>query len=127
MWRSLTFCLCSVLEVTLIKGQNHTWKMSTYVSTICTSKLVQLEICLLPVHFMGFVVVDGHGVTDAASFSRKNILKFIVEDTHFPSGIKKAVRNAFVKADHAFADSTCLDNTSGTTVLTTLILGMSRH
>ncbi|GAB2263733.1 hypothetical protein Droror1_Dr00025867 [Drosera rotundifolia] len=68
-------------------------------------------------------VFDGHGGTDAASFSRKNILKFIVEDTHFPSGIKKAVRNAFVKADHAFADSTCPDNTSGTTVLTTLILG----
>lgn len=68
-------------------------------------------------------VFDGHGGTDAASFSRKNILKFIVEDTHFPSGIKKAVRNAFVKADHSFADSTCLDNTSGTTVLTALILG----
>ncbi|GAB4848375.1 hypothetical protein Ancab_003070 [Ancistrocladus abbreviatus] len=68
-------------------------------------------------------VFDGHGGTDAASFTRKNILKFIAEDAHFPEGIRKAVRNAFVKADHAFADTTSLDKTAGTTVLTALILG----
>ena len=68
-------------------------------------------------------VFDGHGGIDAASFTRKNILKFIVEDSQFPCGLRKAVKNAFVKADHALADSSSLDNSSGTTALTALILG----
>lgn len=68
-------------------------------------------------------VFDGHGGTDAASFTRKNILKFIVEDSHFPVSIKKAIRSAFAKADHEFADASSLDGTSGTTALTALILG----
>ncbi|KAG2695143.1 hypothetical protein I3843_07G001800 [Carya illinoinensis] len=68
-------------------------------------------------------VFDGHGGIDAASFIRKNILNYIVEDPHFPSGMKKAVRSAFVKADHAFADAATLDSSSGTTALTALIMG----
>ncbi|XP_015889591.2 probable protein phosphatase 2C 47 [Ziziphus jujuba] len=74
-----------------------------------------------PAAFYG--VFDGHGGVDAASFTKKNILKFIVEDSQFPSGVKKAVKNAFVKADHAFADASSLDSSSGTTALTALILG----
>ncbi|KAJ0974504.1 hypothetical protein J5N97_016469 [Dioscorea zingiberensis] len=66
-------------------------------------------------------VFDGHGGSDAASFVRKNILKFILEDTHFPSSIETAMRSAFVKADHAFADYPYLDSSSGTTALTALI------
>ncbi|XP_028109088.1 probable protein phosphatase 2C 47 isoform X2 [Camellia sinensis] len=69
------------------------------------------------------VVFDGHGGVDAASFTRKNILDFIVEDSHFPTGVKRAIRNAFVKADHALADAKSLDSSSGTTALTCLILG----
>ncbi|XP_062077511.1 probable protein phosphatase 2C 47 [Humulus lupulus] len=68
-------------------------------------------------------VFDGHGGIDAASFTRKNILKFIAEDSQFPSGLKKSVKNAFVKVDHALADSSSLDTSSGTTALTALILG----
>ncbi|KAH7845530.1 hypothetical protein Vadar_003214 [Vaccinium darrowii] len=68
-------------------------------------------------------VFDGHGGTDAASFIRKNILKFIVEESHFPLCTEKAVKNAFVKADHAFADDSSLDISSGTTALTALIFG----
>ncbi|KAF5960678.1 hypothetical protein HYC85_001887 [Camellia sinensis] len=68
-------------------------------------------------------VFDGHGGVDAASFTRKNILDFIVEDSHFPTGVKRAIRNAFVKADHALADAKSLDSSSGTTALTCLILG----
>lgn len=68
-------------------------------------------------------VFDGHGGVDAASFIRKNILNYIVEDSHFPSGIRKAVKSAFVKADHAFADAASLDSSSGTTALTALITG----
>ena len=64
---------------------------------------------------------DGHGGTDAASFMRKNILKFIVEESQFPIRAEKAVKNAFVKADHAFADDSSLDISSGTTALTALI------
>ncbi|KAK1324899.1 putative protein phosphatase 2C 27 [Acorus calamus] len=68
-------------------------------------------------------VFDGHGGTDAASFIRKNILKFIIEDTHFPAHVEMAIRSAFVRADHAFADASSLDQSSGTTALTALIFG----
>nr|POF10862.1 putative protein phosphatase 2c 27 [Quercus suber] len=68
-------------------------------------------------------VFDGHGGTDAASFIRNNILRFIVEDSHFPICVEKAITSAFVKADYAFADASCLDISSGTTALTALIFG----
>ncbi|KAM3362858.1 putative protein phosphatase 2C 47 isoform X1 [Capsicum galapagoense] len=68
-------------------------------------------------------VFDGHGGVDAASFAQKNLLKFILEDSHFPSMVKKAVRNAFQKADNTLADTKSLDSTSGTTALIALILG----
>ncbi|RVX16085.1 putative protein phosphatase 2C 27 [Vitis vinifera] len=77
---------------------NSTWRTSTYV-------------------------FDGHGGTDAASFVRKNILKFMVEDSHFPLCVQKAIKSAFVKADHAFADASSLDISSGTTALTAFIFG----
>ncbi|MBA0636212.1 hypothetical protein Godav_025278 [Gossypium davidsonii] len=67
-------------------------------------------------------VFDGHGGLDAASFTRKNILNFIVEDANFATGTKKAVKRAYVKADHALADAKSLDRSSGTTALTALIL-----
>lgn len=70
-------------------------------------------------------VFDGHGGTDAALFIRENILKFIVEDTHFPFCAAKAIKNAFLNADHAFADEASLDSSSGTTALTALIFGRS--
>ncbi|OVA00642.1 Protein phosphatase 2C (PP2C)-like domain [Macleaya cordata] len=68
-------------------------------------------------------VFDGHGGLDAALFVRRNILKFIVEDSHFPNCVEKAIRSAFLKADHAFADCCSLDSSSGTTALTALIFG----
>ncbi|XP_024958901.1 probable protein phosphatase 2C 47 isoform X2 [Cynara cardunculus var. scolymus] len=77
----------------------------------------------LPLTGAFYGVFDGHGGVDAASFTKRNILEFIVEDSNFPNGVKKAVKNAFVKADHALADTSSLDNSSGTTALTVLILG----
>nr|DAD41848.1 TPA_asm: hypothetical protein HUJ06_016171 [Nelumbo nucifera] len=74
-------------------------------------------------HFLCEQVFDGHGGLDAASFVRKNILKFIVEDSHFPDCVDKALRSAYLIADHAFADAHSLDRTSGTTALTALIFG----
>ncbi|KAK9748473.1 hypothetical protein RND81_02G059900 [Saponaria officinalis] len=74
-----------------------------------------------PSHGAFYGVFDGHGGTDAASFVCNNILKYIVEDPHFPSCAEKAIRSAFVKADYAFADSSALDISSGTTALTVLI------
>lgn len=68
-------------------------------------------------------VFDGHGGVDAASFAKTNLLTYIVEDSNFPTGTKKALRSAFAKVDHAFADASSLDSTSGTTALTALILG----
>ncbi|XP_076907077.1 putative protein phosphatase 2C 47 [Bidens hawaiensis] len=75
--------------------------------------------------FLGafYGVFDGHGGVDAASFTKKNILEFILEDSSFPKGVKKAVKNAFAKVDHALADTRSLDSSSGTTALTALILG----
>lgn len=68
-------------------------------------------------------VFDGHGGTDAAAFVRKNILRFIVEDSCFPISVEKAIKSAFLKADYAFADASSLDISSGTTALTAFIFG----
>lgn len=68
-------------------------------------------------------VFDGHGGTDAASFIRKNILKYVVEDSHFPRCLNRAIKSAYLKADYAFADANSLDISSGTTALTSLIWG----
>lgn len=88
-------------------------------------------LCDHALHFLEFIdvivhvwqVFDGHGGKDAASFVRRNILKFIIEDSHFPICIDKAMKSAFVRADHAFADAHSLDSSSGTTALTALIFG----
>ncbi|PKI57041.1 hypothetical protein CRG98_022545 [Punica granatum] len=77
----------------------------------------------LPTPGAFYGVFDGHGGVDAASFTKRNILKYIVEDAYFPTGMRKAMKSAFVKADHAFADTSCLDSSSGTTALIALILG----
>lgn len=70
-----------------------------------------------------FQVFDGHGGVDAASFAKDNMLKSIVEDAHFPAAIRRAIRNAFVRTDHAISDNKSLDRTSGTTALIALVLG----
>ncbi|CAK9180600.1 unnamed protein product, partial [Ilex paraguariensis] len=69
------------------------------------------------------LVFDGHGGSNAASFIRKTILKFIVEDSHFLVCLEKAIKTAFVKANRAFANDSSLDISSGTTTLTALIFG----
>jgi protein phosphatase PTC2/3 len=66
-------------------------------------------------------VFDGHCGTDAVRFVKSNLLKFIIEDNHFPNSLHKAIRSAFMKTDHALADSNSLDHYSGTTVLMALI------
>ncbi|PKA48123.1 putative protein phosphatase 2C 27 [Apostasia shenzhenica] len=76
-----------------------------------------------PAHGAFYGVFDGHGGTDAAYFVRNNLLKFIVEDEHFPACVEKATENAFFMADHAFADSRSLDCSSGTTALAAIIFG----
>ncbi|KAL5540087.1 hypothetical protein UlMin_043158 [Ulmus minor] len=54
--------------------------------------------------FLGafYGVFDDHGGTYVALFIRENILRFIVEDVDFPFCAKKAIKNAFLNADHAF-------------------------
>ncbi|RWV93431.1 hypothetical protein GW17_00044111 [Ensete ventricosum] len=39
------------------------------------------------------LVFDGHGGVDAACFVRNNILKYIIEDGHFPSSVEKAIKS----------------------------------
>ncbi|CAJ1973126.1 unnamed protein product [Sphenostylis stenocarpa] len=92
---------------------------------LCIDDLIQhigpASTIPLPGAFYG--VFDGHGGTDAALFIRNNILKFIVEDSHFPTCVGQAMTSAFLKADYAFADSSSLDISSGTTALTALVSG----
>ncbi|QCE16775.1 probable protein phosphatase 2C 27 isoform X1 [Vigna unguiculata] len=92
---------------------------------VCIDDLIQhmgpASTIPLPGAFYG--VFDGHGGTDAALFIRNNILKFIVEDSHFPTCVGQAITSAFLKADYAFADSSSLDISSGTTALTALVSG----
>ncbi|KAK6916823.1 PPM-type phosphatase-like domain, partial [Dillenia turbinata] len=71
-----------------------------------------------PAAFYG--VFDGHGGSDAASLIRSNILSFITENSHFPTCVEKAIHTA---AKISFANTTSLDSSSGTTILTTLIFG----
>ncbi|KAL9261349.1 putative protein phosphatase 2C 27 [Drosera capensis] len=75
----------------------------------------------LPGAFYG--VFDGHGGTDAAVFAKDNILKFIVDDCHFPLCLKNAMTNAFLKADRVFADAESMDISSGTTALAAFMFG----
>ncbi|CAK7346002.1 unnamed protein product [Dovyalis caffra] len=86
-----------------------------------TETAAAMANCPSPGAFYG--VFDGHGGTDAASFVKNNILRFIVEDSHFPICVEKAIKSAFLKADYAFADDSALDISSGTTALTALIFG----
>ncbi|KAK4751485.1 hypothetical protein SAY87_004967 [Trapa incisa] len=92
---------------------------------ICINNLVdhlgETTGCPSPRAFYG--VFDGHGGTDAAVFVRDNILRFILEDAHFPIAMEKAIKSAFLKADYAFADASSLDISSGTTALVALIFG----
>ena len=69
-------------------------------------------------------VFDGHGGIDATLFIKNKILNYIVEDSNIPTSIKKTVKNAFVKADHAILNASSLDSSSGTTTLTALITRM---
>ncbi|KAJ8762149.1 hypothetical protein K2173_007302 [Erythroxylum novogranatense] len=94
---------------------------------LCIDNLVQHlgSTASFPAPGAFYGVFDGHGGTDAALFVRKNILKFIVEDSHFPICVEKAVKSAFVRADYAFADDSSLDISSGTTALTALIFGQT--
>ncbi|KAI5660894.1 hypothetical protein M9H77_20217 [Catharanthus roseus] len=92
---------------------------------ICIDNLLEHlgETAGLPSPGAFYGVFDGHGGIDAAVFVRKNILKFIVEDSYFPVCLEKAIKNAYLKADHSFADDSTLDISSGTTALTTMIFG----
>lgn len=93
---------------------------------VCIDSLIEhlgMPTPAIPAPGAFYGVFDGHGGTDAVCFVRKNLLKFIIEDGHFPNSMEKAIRSAFVKADHAIADSHSLDRNSGTTALTALIFG----
>lgn len=101
-------------------SENHTSLLVTMNFPLSCDQMASYLLAL----FIGFLqVFDGHGGVDAASFIKKNLLNFIVQDSHFPDALKKATRSAFVKADHAIADATSLDKSSGTTALTAFILG----
>ncbi|KAI3949699.1 hypothetical protein MKX01_040916 [Papaver californicum] len=92
---------------------------------LCVDNLVEHlgESVNIPAPGAFYGVFDGHGGSDAATFIKKHILTYITEDAHFPSCASKAVKSAFLRADHAFADACSLDSSSGTTALTALMFG----
>ncbi|KAL7085691.1 hypothetical protein ACP275_14G294200 [Erythranthe tilingii] len=94
---------------------------------ICIDNLTQhlgdIANANFPTHGAFYGVFDGHGGSDAAYFIRNNILKFIIENSFFPNCLEKAIKNAFQKADYAFADDSSLDISSGTTALTAFLSG----
>ncbi|XP_010276526.1 PREDICTED: probable protein phosphatase 2C 47 [Nelumbo nucifera] len=86
-----------------------------------------------PKHSAFYGVFDGHGGSDAATYVKKNAMKFFFKDAGFPQAsedddvfleeVEKSVRKAFLLADLALADDRTVSSSSGTTALTALILG----
>lgn len=76
-------------------------------------------------HGAYYGVFDGHSGKHAAVFARENLLKYILEDSAFPSGAQRAIKQAFLQTDKAFAEACRFDEQlcSGTTALAALILG----
>ncbi|KAI5083271.1 hypothetical protein GOP47_0003014 [Adiantum capillus-veneris] len=70
-------------------------------------------------------VFDGHEGRSAAEFVRDKLLSFLLQNAAFPFSVEKALHNAFLETDAAFAEACSLDEglSSGTTALTVLVLG----
>ncbi|CAM8975043.1 hypothetical protein QQ045_030583 [Rhodiola kirilowii] len=87
--------------------------------------------CPLPGAFYG--VFDGHRGAEAAAFIKENAVRFFIEDSYMPETtyidsliveeLKDSHRKAFLSADLALANDCCASLSSGTTVLTALVLG----
>ncbi|XP_068662290.1 probable protein phosphatase 2C 2 isoform X1 [Aristolochia californica] len=87
--------------------------------------------CPVPSAFYG--VFDGHGGPDAASYIRKNAMRFFFEDSDFPQAlqadevflekVENSVRKAFLLADLALEDDCTVSSSSGTTAITALVFG----
>ncbi|XP_071696858.1 probable protein phosphatase 2C 2 [Rutidosis leptorrhynchoides] len=70
-------------------------------------------------------VFDGHGGPEAASYVRNNVRRIFFENTQVSQvdDVESSLRKAFLSADLALADDSCISTASGTTALTALLLG----
>ncbi|CAH9078952.1 unnamed protein product [Cuscuta europaea] len=80
-------------------------------------------------------IFDGHGGAEAASYVRKNAIRFFFKDANFPQTcegvddaflgeLEDSLRRGFLLADLALADEcSSVSSSSGTTALTALVLG----
>ena len=88
-----------------------------------------------PIPSAFYAVFDGHGGPDAASFVKRNAMRFFFEDSDmlqsydtdalFLKRLEDSHRKAFLGADLALAYERSVSSSCGTTALTALILG--RH
>ncbi|KAJ4843892.1 hypothetical protein Tsubulata_025942 [Turnera subulata] len=80
-----------------------------------------------------YAVFDGHGGPDAASYLKRNAMRFFFEDADLPQtadtddvfleALVDSHRKAFLAADMALADESSVNSSCGTTALTALVLG----
>lgn len=97
----------------------------------CRRQMEDTHVIVNDIALMGgghgayYGVFDGHSGKHAALFVRDHLLRYILEDSAFPSSAQKAVKQAFLQTDKEFAEACQIDDRlcSGTTALAVLILG----
>lgn len=55
-----------------------------------------------------YAIFDGHGGPDAATYAVSHLHQFMVESSHYPQDVEKAMREAYAKTDNFFISKVVL-------------------